>query len=39
MEGCDTKSIIKGSTASLNSDFSFSETGYLTKVKGSNPYD
>ena len=31
--GCDTRSISKRSIASLNSDFSFSETGYYIKAK------
>ena len=31
--GSDTKYILKGNKASLNSKFSFSKTGYLTKAK------
>ena len=31
--GCDTRSIFKQITAGLNSEFSFSETGYLIEAK------
>ena len=33
--GCNTKSISKRSKAALNSELSFSKTGYLTKAKES----
>ena len=34
--GCDSWSIVKGETAGLNSDFSFSLAGCLTKAKEPN---
>ena len=33
LAGCDTRTIFKWSTAGLNSEFSFSQTSYLTKPK------